>query len=519
MPFYDTATAKRYAPPGEKATPEPASTPVQKRTAELLTWNRWKEAGVVLNAPAKQVRARRDSAKPLRWFMVTDVVALLLGFVFAWGLAAVVNKVFLDRNVISDGTLRLAQFLIIATGVVLWFEHKSHYRVRRPFWMEAKNIAGTLSFAMIVDGFLQFTAKQDFSRLWLISGWVVAAFGIVALRGLMRSLLQRHGTWEVPTLLVGGGATAEDARAALKSEPGLGYKITAQVQDLSRAFEKAGQSWEELCAAHGADYIVIALDGEDLAHAGGAMAQLIRENVPFSVSPPLRNLPVLGMAPHYFFNHDVMMLTRSSGLEQPLPRALKRSFDVLASSAVLLLSSPVWLVVAVLVKIGGSPVLFGHMRLGRNGKPFRCLKFRSMCMKADTVLQRHLAENPIARAEWRWNQKLRNDPRVTRLGVFLRRYSLDELPQLINVIRGDMSLVGPRPIVMDETGKYECDIAHYYRVRPGITGLWQVCGRNDVSYARRVQMDSWYVRNWSLWHDIAILCKTIPVLWKRTGAY
>src|SRR5262249_45054225 len=114
---------------------------------------------------------------------------------------------------------------------------------------------------------------------------------------------------------------------------------------------------------------------------------------------------------------------------------------------------------------------------------------------------------------------LRDDPRVTRIGALLRKTSLDELPQLINVLRGDMSIVGPRPIIMAEVKKYDNDIAHYYRVRPGITGLWQVSGRNDVSYSQRVQMDSWYVRNWSLWNDIAIICKTVPAVVKKNGAY
>jgi lipopolysaccharide/colanic/teichoic acid biosynthesis glycosyltransferase len=142
-----------------------------------------------------------------------------------------------------------------------------------------------------------------------------------------------------------------------------------------------------------------------------------------------------------------------------------------------------------------------------------------MIPNSQEVLQKHLQAHPEARIEWDADQKLKNDPRITPIGNFLRSTSLDELPQLINVLRGEMSLVGPRPIVTDEVSKYEHDIAHYYRVRPGITGLWQVSGRNDVSYTQRVQMDSWYVRNWSLWHDIAILCKTLPALLKRSGAY
>ena len=202
-----------------------------------------------------------------------------------------------------------------------------------------------------------------------------------------------------------------------------------------------------------------------------------------------------------------------------LQRFGKRAMDVLASGAALLLLSPVMVTIALLVKRDGGPAFFGHARLGKNGETFKCLKFRSMIHNSQEVLARHLAENPEARAEWEADHKLKNDPRVTRFGSFLRKSSLDELPQLINVLKGEMSLVGPRPIVSAEVVKYDRAIAHYYSVTPGITGLWQISGRNDVSYDQRVMLDSFYVRNWSLWRDIAIMLKTLPAMMKRSGAY
>ncbi len=474
-------------------------------------------------SPLKATYIRRDIVKTLRWFIVADVLGFICGFLLAWALAAVINEAFFARVLpnpfVNNGILHWGPFPLLAMAVVLWFENAGHYRVRMPFWQEITKIVSALAFAMVIDGFLQFAAKEDFSRLWLVSGWGFAALGIVAFRHTCRRLLYRQGLWQVPTLLVGGGTTAEDARAAFKSDPGLGFDIKVRIKDLPRAFMQAGESWESLCAQYEVDYIVIALDGQELAKAELSLAQLMRENVPFSISPPLRHMPVMGMMRHYFFNHEVMLLTRASGLEQPLPRFIKRTFDILVSGTALIVLSPIWLAIAALVVIDGGPVLYGHKRLGLNGRTFSCLKFRSMVVNSDEILKRYLADNPAANDEWQKEWKLRDDPRITRFGAFLRRTSLDELPQLLNVLWGDMSLVGPRPIVVGEVGKYDHDIMHYYRVRPGITGLWQVSGRNDVSYARRVQMDSWYVRNWSLWHDIAILCKTIPVLLKRTGAY
>jgi undecaprenyl-phosphate galactose phosphotransferase len=245
----------------------------------------------------------------------------------------------------------------------------------------------------------------------------------------------------------------------------------------------------------------------------------MREQIPFSVTPPLQFLPVNDMTPQYFFSHDVTLLTRTSGLDQPLPRFIKRTFDIVVSLLTLVALSPLFIAIVLMVRKDGGPAVYSHKRLGMNGKAFACLKFRSMIVNSDEVMHQYLEENPDAEAEWLNTRKLRHDPRVTRIGSFLRKCSLDELPQLINVLKGEMSIVGPRPIVVAETDKYDSDIVDYYRVRPGLTGLWQVSGRNNVSYGQRVRMDSWYVRNWSLWHDVMIICKTFPVLLKRVGAY
>jgi undecaprenyl-phosphate galactose phosphotransferase len=463
-------------------------------------------------------------AKALRGYRWTDAAALMVGFTAAWVLASLVNGLLFDcyyllNNALHDDITKLGQSMLVGGCVILWFANSGHYRMRTPFWMETKQIIEAMGFAMLIDIFFRFVVKQDFSRLWLISGWGFAAASVVLFRGLWRKHMRRKGMWNVGAVLVGQGETANSARHALASEPGLGLDITSQIKNLPAAFESAGRSWQNLCEMHGADYVILAVEGDELIHAEQAFAQLMREDVPFSVSPPLHNVPVFGMVPQYFFNHDVMLLTHNHGLNQRLPRLIKRSFDVMVASAALLALSPILLLVAFVVKSDGGPALFGHKRLGLNGKAFPCLKFRSMIAKSDGALKRHLAENAEARAEWARDHKLRHDPRVTRFGAFIRRTSIDELPQLLNVLKGDMSIVGPRPIIVAETEKYDSDISHYYRVRPGITGLWQVSGRNDVSYAQRVSMDSWYVRNWSLWHDIAIICKTIPAVLKRDGAY
>ena len=198
----------------------------------------------------------------------------------------------------------------------------------------------------------------------------------------------------------------------------------------------------------------------------------------------------------------------------------KRAMDILLAMLMLLAAAPVMLIFAVLIRLDGGPAFYGHVRIGRHGREFSCMKFRSMVTNGDEVLGRHLAANPAARIEWEVSRKLRNDPRVTWLGRFLRATSLDELPQLFNVLNGDMSLVGPRPVVMVELERHYGPEAQdaYLSVRPGVTGLWQVSGRSDVSYDQRVALDTEYVRNASFGTDLTILWRTVGVVLIGRGA-
>ncbi|MDI7862054.1 sugar transferase [Rhizobiaceae bacterium n13] len=204
----------------------------------------------------------------------------------------------------------------------------------------------------------------------------------------------------------------------------------------------------------------------------------------------------------------------------PMGGIAKRSFDILSASLALVFLSPIFLLIMALVKLSdGGSVFYGHRRIGHNGQTFRCLKFRTMVPEGDRVLQEYLRTNPEAYEEWRKTRKLQNDPRVTIVGSVLRKLSLDELPQLINIIRGEMSVVGPRPVVEDELELYESAAVYYLRARPGLTGLWQVSGRNDVSYATRIAFDTHYVMNWSLLNDLVIVFKTIPAVCLSRGSY
>lgn len=197
---------------------------------------------------------------------------------------------------------------------------------------------------------------------------------------------------------------------------------------------------------------------------------------------------------------------------------IKRGFDLVVGSLLLFLAMPLFLVISVLVAMDGGPVFFRHQRVGRRHAPFGCWKFRTMIVDAEASLEEYLFHHPEAEAEWRCEHKLLHDPRITPIGRFLRNSSLDELPQLLNVIAGEMSLVGPRPVTAIELLRYGSRAELYARVRPGITGLWQVSGRNDVGYDERVALDAHYVGSRHLAMDIAILYRTIGVVLSRKGA-
>jgi undecaprenyl-phosphate galactose phosphotransferase len=201
-----------------------------------------------------------------------------------------------------------------------------------------------------------------------------------------------------------------------------------------------------------------------------------------------------------------------------LAERLRRAADRLIALVLLLGFSPLMLACWVLIRRDGGPASFGHYRVGSAGRVFRCFKFRTMCIDAERVLRELLEKDADLREEWRRNFKLQNDPRITSVGHWLRRTSLDELPQLVNVLRGDMALVGPRPITLTELRLYGPARWQYLSVLPGMTGLWQVSGRNRVSYERRVQLDDEYVKNRSIWLDLQILVRTVLVVVTRDGA-
>lgn len=207
-------------------------------------------------------------------------------------------------------------------------------------------------------------------------------------------------------------------------------------------------------------------------------------------------------------------------IKQNIEIFIKTILDFILAFLGIIILSPVYLYIAYKIKKeDGGKIIYAYDCIGKHGKIFKCYKFRSMIENSQEVLKKYLEDDIRARFEWETFYKLKNDPRITKIGAKLRKSSMDELPQLFNVLKGDMSLVGPRQIVKDEIMKFGKYIDLYYSVKPGITGYWQVCGRSEVDYKTRVEMTVWYINNWSLWLDVKILIKTVSVVLKKTGAY
>ena len=458
-----------------------------------------------------------------RWLMVCDVVtivaAFLSGGLFSW----LISVLFLHnhfQSLFSYETLRqFLTFTVLGACAMLWFDARGHYRQRLPFWEKVGHFIIVSLIGFITCGFTEFFVQKTSSRLWLAMGWFFFAFYLFAGRIYTRRKLDKMGKWKIPVVIVGTHSSAEALVSALSREPSMGFEIVEQIgaNDID-SFAKP-KSWRRLLEICEAAHIFLALEGGELERHKASIRALVRERLPFSIVPPWQELPTGTLSQHHFLMHDIMLLHDTNRLLLPLPCLLKRSFDIVCSATALLLVSPIVIPVAFMVKKDGGPVFFKQPRVGRNGAVFFCYKFRSMRMDAEEFLKNYLANNPKEAEEWKRFQKLKNDVRITKFGHFIRKTSIDELPQLLNVLKGDMSLVGPRPIMIEQEEFYGDDFIYYKSVRPGITGPWQVSGRNRLAFAARVRLECSYARNWSLWLDIVILLKTLPALLKKDSVF
>ncbi|HHQ6553078.1 TPA: undecaprenyl-phosphate galactose phosphotransferase WbaP [Serratia fonticola] len=453
-------------------------------------------------------------------FNLSMIISILLIYVFLD-----VDHIFSDH---SDFISFCYAYAILSVVCIAWFWIRlRHYSYRKPFWFELKEMLRTLLifsvFSLAIIGF----SKWEVSRYFLVLTWTITFILLPILRISVKHLLNRLGLWKKQTIIIGSKKNALEAYMALQSEEVLGFDVVAfySVSETDKSnisgidiITDEERLWEMVSPNE--TQFIVALEFDEHLIRDYWLRKLAKHDCrSVSVIPTLRGVPLYGTDLSFIFSHEVMILRVSNSLAKRTSRFIKRAFDIVCAILIIIILSPILMFIAFAVSRDGGNAIYGHERVGRNGKKFKCLKFRSMIVNSQEVLDNLLKSDLEARNEWEKDFKLKNDPRITRVGNFLRRTSLDELPQLFNVLLGDMSLVGPRPIVEKELERYAGEVDYYLMAKPGMTGLWQVSGRNDVDYETRVYFDAWYVKNWSLWNDIAILFKTINVVLKRDGAY
>ncbi|WP_241596066.1 undecaprenyl-phosphate galactose phosphotransferase WbaP [Rosenbergiella epipactidis] len=417
---------------------------------------------------------------------------------------------------------------LISLCCVGWYGMRlRHYFYRKTFWFELKEVLRTIIiFSIFEIAIIAFT-QWYLSRIAGVITWLLIAFFVPVMRCITKFILDKIGAWQRDTIIIGSGHNAQEAFKAIASEKNLGFRTirfigsandnTNYIGNIPVSHEIPSELTKKIDKRM---QFIIAVESDESELRNAWLQQLMLNGYRYvSVIPTLRGMPLDSTDMSFIFSHEVMIFRVHQGLAKWPSRILKRIFDIFASMMIIVMLSPILVYISRKVKKDGGPAIYGHERIGKNGIPFKCLKFRSMSVNSKELLADLLKKDPEAKAEWDETFKLKNDPRITKIGHLLRRTSMDELPQLFNVLKGEMSLVGPRPIIHEELERYSDQVDYYLMSKPGMTGLWQVSGRSDVDYETRVYFDAWYVKNWSMWNDIAILLKTINVVFKKEGAY
>ncbi|MBD2088480.1 undecaprenyl-phosphate galactose phosphotransferase WbaP [Microcoleus sp. FACHB-1515] len=388
------------------------------------------------------------------------------------------------------------------------------------------SLATTLMYLALAATIFLRREGEVYSRGVFLMAWGLTLIFVLLGRVCVRRAFARRSWWGYPVMVLGGGKTGELVIRTLKRRPGIGLKPVLVLDDDP--------------AKHGSIHGVPVVGGIELA-PGLAKSRQIHYAIVAMPGVPrgkLLNLlerygqtfPHLLIIPDLFGLSSLWVTARDLGgvlgleirqqLLLPGSRLVKFLIDRTTTAIGGILILPVIVLIAIAIKLDSrGPIFYRQIRIGRDGRHFKAWKFRSMVWDADQALKAHFELDPELAIAWQQDHKLKRDPRITRVGRFLRHTSLDELPQLWNILRGEMSLVGPRPIVDEEVPRYGEKFSLYTKVTPGLTGLWQVSGRNNVSYQERVNLDAYYVRNWSVWLDLYILLRTIWVVVSGEGAY
>jgi len=449
--------------------------------------------------------------------LVFDVITLVVSYLIAYFLRTWALSLFIHDvpPPLPFQTYITRYYLVIP--FILVFAYEGLYNKRFEFWEETRRLwKSNLIATVIVMVILYITKGFVVSRAIIILGLLINTILLPFERNLVKQLLFKLHLWVKNLLIIASKQMQEKLFKEIKRHPILGYNLIA-MNDIS------GNSYditviEKILSQRKIDSIIV--DGHEFEQSQILDLYNKAEGKveDFFVIPALSQIQTSGIEIEQL--ETILLMKFRYNLLRTESQIAKRILDLILAVFVFIICSPLILIIASLIKISShGTVFFKQERLGKNKKHFPCYKFRTMYLDAPSRLEKHLNSSAEAKSEWEKYLKIANDPRVTPLGKFLRRTSLDELPQLGNVIKGDMSLVGPRPYLPYEVENMEKKVGIITRVKPGITGLWQVSGRSQLAFDERLQLDEYYVKNWSIWTDLVILVKTIKVFIKAEGAY
>ena len=472
---------------------------------------------------AKNIKLHRYMRRVLS--VLIDYIAILLAEKSAvWVTALLVDASRYERLASSY------TYFWIPVIFILFYSRSNIYHMR-PILDKVRDIFYCTCNGLVVSLlFLYFAHKNIVDSVVFPVAFAVCAFvlGYAVRYVYWRCLKNWHLLYE-PVILIGAGKTAEKALRFYEQDLGYRYDVLGLLEDypekspVADKYPVLGGMWdaERIVQDTGVKTVVITAPGLAKEQLQRLISQVQPHVRNISFVPDLLGTQMMGAEVNLFFTEEMFVLKLRNNLARRKNIFFKRVFDLLLSAVILLPVLIVMLGVAVAIRCESKgPVFFNARRIGKHGREFLCYKFRSMYMNADEMLEKYLAENKEARAEWNEFQKLKGyDPRVTRVGRIIRRTSLDELPQIVNVLLGNMSLVGPRPYLPREKEKMGRCFETICMTTPGITGLWQVSGRNDVAFAGRLHLDEWYVHNWSVWIDLMCLFKTVKIVLFGKGAY
>jgi Undecaprenyl-phosphate galactose phosphotransferase WbaP len=453
--------------------------------------------------------------------IVADLISTASGFYIA---SLLRNSHFFMQDFYIKGL-----FLILVVLFATLLVRRSFTKVYVSYLDEMLDIFIAFLLAGII--FMSFTFVYKigpvYSRLVIGFGFLFSFIIDVILRYVVRFILKKTNISRINALVIGGGKTGEFVIKSLKKQDLYPYNIVGILDDNKLLDDSVNgvkvigkiKNLHDLLLKDNIDEVIFAITKYPVKMLTEIGRICDKFNVPINVIPNVFGLTLSGASIDE--KEGVLLLRLNRNKITGLNAIVKRILDIIVASIALILLSPLFLVIAILIKINdpNGPVFFKHKRIGQYGKPFYCIKFRTMVNNADKVLEDLFKKHPSLREEFYRNFKLKDDPRVTRVGKILRKTSIDELPQVFNVLKGEMSIVGPRPIVEKELEKYSKCRDLLLEVKPGMAGLWVSNGRSDIGYEERVAMDTYYIKNWSVWMDVKIFIHSALSVIKRKGAY